>query len=101
MASPICSWCRKTGCTQPRRHGIGRARSVTGRRDRVDLDKLLVNIEGELLLRRKRLGQRETCKAKYEHYRRRTPWSRKISATSRAGRAMIAVAYAGGSESVG
>jgi hypothetical protein len=62
---------RKTGCTQPCRHGIGRTPRITGRRDRVDFDKLLENVEGELLLRCERLRRRGTCKAQCEQHRRR------------------------------
>ena len=47
---------RKAGGAQPGRHRFGRARGVAGRGHRVDLDQLLVDVEGELLLRGQRFG---------------------------------------------
>ena len=42
---------RKPGRAQPRRHGIGRPPGIAGRGDGVDLDQLLVDVDGELLAR--------------------------------------------------
>ena len=41
---------RKASGAQPRGHGLGRLCSVAGRRHRVDLDELLVDVEGALLV---------------------------------------------------
>ena len=43
---------------QPRRHGVGGVPGIAGLGDGIDLHKLLVDVEGELLLRRQRLGTR-------------------------------------------
>jgi hypothetical protein len=48
----------KAGCNQPRRHGVGGASGVAGLGDSVDLDELLVDFEGLLLLGRQRMCTR-------------------------------------------
>ena len=58
--------CGKTRGTQTRRHGLRGTRGVARGCDGVDLDELLVDVEGELLMRRAGLG---TCRpeAREEH----------------------------------
>jgi hypothetical protein len=56
---------------QPRRHGVDSPAGIPRRGDRVDLDQFLIDVEGELLSRRKRLRKRGRGKAKREQCRRR------------------------------
>src|SRR5260370_32365813 len=49
---------RKTASLETRRHRLRRKRGVAGRGHGVDLDKLLVDVKGELLLRVQPFGGR-------------------------------------------
>src|SRR5712671_1331739 len=52
---------RKTGSLETRRHRLRRTRGVAGRGHGVDLDKLLVDVEGKLLLRAQSLRAAGAC----------------------------------------
>ena len=61
---------RKAGGAQPCCHGVGGPPRIPCRRDRVDLDQFLIDVERELLLRRKRLRQRGSRRVKRKQCRR-------------------------------
>src|SRR5215471_6278161 len=78
---------RETCRTQPRRYGIGGAPRIAGLGDGVDLHEFPVDVDGELLLGRQRLGMRRPHRAERERQNYRgTPSCSEMRGAATSGR---------------